>query len=71
MTDSLELKIDGMHCGACVRRVTLALGKVAGLTGATVESVEVGRAVVKGVTTAEERKELERAVEGIGFTVVR
>jgi copper chaperone len=68
MTDSLELKIDGMHCGACVRRVTLALGKVEGIT---VESVEVGRAVVIGVETPEERKELERAVEGIGFTVVR
>jgi copper chaperone len=35
------LAIDGMHCGACVRRVQAALAKTPGLV---VEVVEVGRA---------------------------
>ena len=39
----LQLKIDGMTCGGCVRRVTAAL---TGLEGVTVEGVEVGKARV-------------------------
>jgi copper chaperone len=35
------LKIDGMHCGACVRRVTQALSAVEGVT---VNEVTVGAA---------------------------
>ncbi|MGO9776524.1 MAG: heavy-metal-associated domain-containing protein [Terracidiphilus sp.] len=36
-----KLKIDGMHCGACVRRVTQALSAVEGVT---VNEVSVGAA---------------------------
>jgi len=43
--DLVILAIDGMHCGACVRRVTATLGKV---PGATVDSVAIGRATVRG-----------------------
>lgn len=39
----VELVIDGMHCGACVRRVTGAIEKVA---GAKALSVDVGKAKV-------------------------
>jgi len=35
------LKIDGMHCGACVRRATQALASVAGVH---VQEVSVGAA---------------------------
>jgi copper chaperone CopZ len=35
------LRIDGMHCGSCVRRVTQALQKV---EGADVKEVRVGAA---------------------------
>jgi len=35
------LHIDGMHCGACVRRVSQALSQTAGLT---VKEVRVGAA---------------------------
>lgn len=35
------LKIDGMHCGACVRRVTQALTAVEGVT---VSEVSIGTA---------------------------
>jgi copper chaperone CopZ len=39
----MELKIEGMHCGACVRRVTQALEKTPGVK---VESVVIGAAVI-------------------------
>ena len=35
------LKIDGMHCGSCVRRVTQALASVEGVT---VNEVSIGAA---------------------------
>jgi len=35
------LRIDGMHCGACVRRVTLALATV---EGAAAKDVQIGSA---------------------------
>jgi copper chaperone len=37
------LQIDGMHCGACVRRVSQALASVEGLT---VNEVRVGAAQI-------------------------
>ncbi len=37
----LRIAIDGMHCGACVRRVRAALEKVPGVA---VTEVEIGRA---------------------------
>lgn len=39
----VRLKIEGMHCGACVKRVTMSLEKL----GAKVEEVEVGSARFK------------------------
>jgi cation transport ATPase len=43
MENTLNLAIEGMHCGACVRRVTTALQ---GIEGVTVKPVEVGSAKV-------------------------
>ena len=43
MEDTLNLTIEGMHCAACVRRVTTALQ---GVQGVTVQSVEVGSAKI-------------------------
>jgi copper chaperone len=43
MENTLNLAIEGMHCGACVRRVTSALQSVEGVT---VNSVEVGSAKI-------------------------
>jgi copper chaperone CopZ len=37
----ISLRIDGMHCGACVRRVTQVLHK---LEGAEVKEVRIGAA---------------------------
>ena len=39
MENTLNLTIEGMHCGACVRRVTTAFQ---GIEGVTVKSVEIG-----------------------------
>ncbi|HML17450.1 MAG TPA: heavy metal-associated domain-containing protein [Bryobacteraceae bacterium] len=39
----MKVQIEGMHCQACVARVSKAIGKV---EGARVEHVEVGSAVV-------------------------
>ena len=40
----MMLRIDGMHCGACIRRVTQSLQRV---PGAEVEEVRLGAARVK------------------------
>jgi len=45
----ITLTIEGMHCGACVRRVTQALQRV---PGATVEEVRVGGARVQAEDSA-------------------
>ena len=54
------LTIEGMHCGACVRRVTQALGRV---SGTTVEEVRVGAARVQ----AEEAAPLIAALAKAGY----
>jgi copper chaperone len=40
----INLKIDGMHCGACIRRVTQSLQIV---PGAEVEEVRLGAARIQ------------------------
>ena len=40
----MTLKIDGMHCGACVRRVTLTLEKTPGVK---VGTVAIGSATIE------------------------
>ncbi len=40
----VNLRIEGMHCGACIRRVTQSLQA---MTGAAVEEVRLGAARVK------------------------
>lgn len=40
----MVIEIDGMHCGACVKRVRAALEKA----GVMVEAVEIGKATVEG-----------------------
>ncbi len=64
MTDTLTLSIDGMHCGACVRRVTNALQ---GVKGVTVNTVEVGSAKVAFDADKTDAEEIAAAVGRIGF----
>lgn len=60
----LKLTIGGMHCGACVRRVTAALQKVEGVD---VKSVEVGSAAVVFDADKTPKEEIVDAVNKIGF----
>ena len=59
-----ELTIDGMHCDACVRRVTQTLGSVPGVR---VGRVEVGRAEVMAEKLCEDR--IRTALADGGFTL--
>lgn len=66
---TIELTIEGMHCGACVRRVKAALAAV---PGASVRDVAIGRAevdVAEGGSEPAVRADAEKAVADAGFTV--
>ncbi len=63
MPQEQQLLIDGMHCAACVRRVEKALGKVEGVTFASVNLVDQ-IAFVQGKANPQA---MVQAVEKIGF----
>jgi len=65
MSEQLRLNIQGMHCGACVRRVTAALSRIPGVK---VESVEIGSAKVEFDSAATPASQIVAAVNDIGFT---
>ncbi len=65
MENTLKLAIDGMHCGACVGRVTSALK---GIEGVEVGTVEVGSASVKFNPTKVSAGEITAAVDRLGFS---
>lgn len=65
MESPLRLSIDGMHCGACVRRVTEVLQKTAGVE---LGSVEVGSAQMSFDPKQITPEDILAAVNGIGFT---
>ncbi len=65
MAKTLNLTINGMHCGGCVKRVTLALQKVEGVE--TV-NVEIGSASVNYDEGKAQQEEIVDAVNRIGFT---
>jgi len=53
------LRIDGMHCGSCVRRVTQALNSTEGVQ---VEEARIGAARLK----AEDQRAVEAAIASLG-----
>lgn len=61
----IQLKIEGMHCEGCVRRVTQALSAVGGVR---VKRVDVGSAAVVVDSTRVSPEQVVAAVNGIGFT---
>ncbi len=63
--EKIGLSVEGMHCGACVRRVTNAL---AGVEGVRVDSVEVGSARVDFDPATVTPERIAEAVNKIGFT---
>ena len=62
--EDVRLSIEGMHCGACVRRVANAL---AGVEGVHVDSVDVGSAQVGFETATTTVEQITTALERIGF----
>ena len=67
MSMKLDLAIDGMHCGSCVRRVTVALQKVEGVEPEALK-VEIGSAAVNFDAEKATLQEIVDAVNRLGFT---
>ncbi|HEV2709587.1 MAG TPA: heavy-metal-associated domain-containing protein [Edaphobacter sp.] len=69
MENTLKLSIEGMHCGACVNRVTSALKSIEAVEVGAVEvgAVEVGSASVKFDSAKVSVKAITTAVDRIGF----
>ena len=65
MQTPLKLAITGMHCDACVRRVTTALQAVSGVG---VDSVKVGSAQLTFDPSHATAQEIIASVERIGFS---
>ncbi len=61
---AMKLKIDGMHCDACVRRVTAALQK---LPTVAVDRVTVGEADIVFDVSRLQTNQIIEAVDAIGF----
>jgi copper chaperone CopZ len=61
---TVDIAIDGMHCGGCVKRATEALKKVPGLTP---EKVEIGRARVQLDEAQATPDAAVAALEKLGF----
>ncbi len=61
----VELQIEGMSCGHCLRAVREALEAVA---GPAVESVQIGSAIV-GIPAGMKADDLVTAVEEAGYNV--
>ena len=60
----LVLRIDNMHCGACVRRVTQTLNSIAGVH---VDAVQVGAARVHLTEAGVDPSALVAAVSKAGY----
>lgn len=60
-----KLRIDGMHCGACVRRVTQALASTEGIV---VDEVRVGEARLSSSLDPAPVDLALAALDKIGFT---
>lgn len=58
---TLNLSIENMHCGACVRRVTQTLNS---LPGTHAEEVQIGTA---RVSSEAEPKQIEEALRTAGY----
>ena len=63
--NQVSLRIEGMHCDGCVRRVTSALK---GVSGVEVSKVDVGSAAVSYDPSITAPESIVAAIEKIGFT---
>lgn len=64
--ETIDLKVEGMHCGGCVKSVTRVLGGVAGVSSAEV-SLEEGRARVTYDPARTGVEAMKQAIERAGY----
>jgi copper chaperone len=64
---TVDLKIEGMHCGHCVMAVRKELSKLANVS---VEDVQIGSATLRIDETMVTADQLAKAVEEAGYRVV-
>jgi len=64
--ETIDLKIEGMTCGGCVKSVTRVLSGVAGVSAADV-SLDEGRALVTYDPAKTGVEAMKQAVERAGF----
>ena len=64
--NEVTIKIEGMHCGGCVRNVTRTLEALPGVSGAEV-SLERACAIVQYDPAAIDEQTMRCAVEEAGF----
>jgi copper chaperone len=62
------LKIEGMHCGGCVRSVTNAIKRVDGVKDVAV-SLEDEKATIELVGEETKLEEIRKAVEDAGYRI--
>jgi copper chaperone len=65
MQGTLKLSIEGMHCGGCVRRVTVALQ---GVKGVELGPINVGSAEMTFHPEQASAEDIAAAVNRIGFS---
>lgn len=68
MKEIIILKVEGMHCGSCVRSVTNAIKRVSGVKEADV-SLEKETASVEFDKEVTNLSEIRRAVEEAGYKI--
>jgi copper chaperone len=67
---NIEIKVEGMTCGGCVRSVEKKLSNVAGVASVRV-NLEAGKATVEYDDSRARVDQLLAAVEQIGFRASR
>lgn len=68
MNEAVIVKVEGMHCGGCVRSVTNAIKRVAGVKEAEV-SLEKGTASIEFDKEVTKLSEIRTAVEEAGYKI--
>ena len=67
--ETIQLNVQGMTCGGCVKSVTSVLQKIPGVSSVEV-SLEQNRATITYDPKQAAPAQFKQAVEGAGFTVV-
>ena len=63
-----ELKVTGMHCGGCARRIERGLAKVDGVLGVKVD-LAAATVMVATAKTVDGRSLAKPAIDGLGYQV--